>query len=163
MDETILHPEPRSANRYSSRRIVIAILSLLIVGTLVYLGIKAFFPAPDLLNNGKGDVVEVKASEVISMIEDKKDFVFVFSISTCINCIEYKPILKAVADELDIEIVVIEADLDNADDVNLLGSNYLITLEGTPKTFLFKDGKVVGTLLGNTPQNEFITWYNALN
>ena len=161
MDETILHQE-KKLNRLNSRRIIIAVLSLLIVGTLVYLGIKAIFPAPDLLNNGKGDVVEVKASEVIAMIESKKDFVFVFSISTCINCTEYKPILKEVADELDIDIVVIEADLDKADEVNLLGSTYLITLEGTPKTFFFKDGKVVGTLLGNTPQNEFISWYNAL-
>jgi thiol-disulfide isomerase/thioredoxin len=162
MDEMILNHEPTPTKRYNPRRIIIAILSIVIIGTIIYLGIKTIFPAPDLLNNGKGDVVEVKASEVIAMIEDKKDFVFVFSISTCINCTEYKPILKIVADELDIDIVVIEADLDKSDDVNLLGSNYLITLEGTPKTFFFKDGKVVGTLLGNTPQNEFITWYNHL-
>lgn len=113
---------------------------------------KLFQPEP--VNNSKiveqSVLTKVTAKDVSSMFAAKEDFIFVFSSSTCINCIEFKPYLEDVVKKEGIQFNVMEVDLDVQEDVIALIKNYLIEdPEVTPITYVVKDGVVVNKILGN--------------
>lgn len=89
------------------------------------------------VNNGKGNLIELSYNDIKEKIENKENFVLCVSRTTCSHCADYKPKLKEVAKENNINIYYI--DVDKYDEEEF--SN-LISFDGsTPTTIFIKNGE----------------------
>lgn len=89
------------------------------------------------INNSKGNLIELSYNDIKEKIENKENFVLCVSRTTCSHCADYKPKLKEVAKENNINIYYI--DVDKYDEEEF--SN-LISFDGsTPTTIFIKNGE----------------------
>ncbi len=89
------------------------------------------------INNSKGNLIELSYNDIKGKIENKENFVLCISRTTCSHCADYKPKLKEVAKENNINIYYI--DVDKYDEEEF--SN-LISFDGsTPTTIFIKNGE----------------------
>lgn len=95
------------------------------------------------------------AYEIRESIENKDDFVFIISASTCSHCEEFKPIAEAVANELNVLVVYTDYDLDKMDDIRNLFTDYELDIQGTPTSFVVIDGQLVHKIEGSISEDEF--------
>lgn len=106
----------------------------------IFIGIIIIFLLILLLlfvNNGKGNLIELSYNDIKEKIEKKENFVLCVSRTTCSHCADYKPKLKEVAKENNINIYYI--DVDKYDEEEF--SN-LISFDGsTPTTIFIKNGE----------------------
>lgn len=106
----------------------------------IFIGIIIIFSLILLLlfvNNGKGNLIELSYNDIKEKIENKENFVLCVSRTTCSHCADYKPKLKEVAKENNINIYYI--DVDKYDEEEF--SN-LISFDGsTPTTIFIKNGE----------------------
>lgn len=106
----------------------------------IFIGIIIIFLLILLLlfvNNGKGNLIELSYNDIKEKIENKENFVLCVSRTTCSHCADYKPKLKEVAKENNINIYYI--DVDKYDEEEF--SN-LISFDGsTPTTIFIKNGE----------------------
>ena len=88
---------------------------------------------------GKSYLNEIKADEVIKMMENKEDFILVISKTTCSYCNEYKPKLERIAKEYKIDMYYIQVDLIDEDDKEKFNSYF--SYSGTPETVFIRNGE----------------------
>lgn len=89
------------------------------------------------INNSKGNLIELSYNDIKEKIGAKENFVLCVSRTTCSHCADYKPKLKEVAKENNINIYYI--DVDKYDEEEF--SN-LISFDGsTPTTIFIKNGE----------------------
>lgn len=107
------------------------------------------------INMNKGELVELTYDELVEKINNKDDFVMCISRTTCSHCADYKPKLKEVAEENNIDIYYI--DVDKYDEEEF--SN-LISFDGsTPITIFIKNGDEETTsnrINGDVSKNKII-------
>lgn len=84
---------------------------------------------------------EIKYDEVVSLINNKEDFILVISQTGCGHCISYKPKVEQVANDKNILIYYIEFNLLSNDEKKSF-VNY-IDISGTPTTVFFRDGSEI--------------------
>ena len=90
-------------NKSKKRGLILGIICFIIlVGALV---------ADRLLS--KEYFIELKYDEVMEKVNKKDSFILLFSQTTCSHCAAYKPKLKAVANEYEVNIYYLEVDLLN--------------------------------------------------
>jgi len=87
---------------------------------------------------GKSYLVELSYSKVMEKIDNKDDFVLLFSQTTCSHCKNFKPKLSEVAKEYKLNIYYIEVDLLSEDERNSFKKYF--SFEGTPQTVFVIDG-----------------------
>ena len=124
--------------------IIIIICLILLVGAFVVDAIL-----------GKSYFNELKYEELMTMIENKDDAVVLISQTGCTHCISYKPKLKKIAKEYEVNIYYIDVDLLEEEQTNELKKH--ISFLKTPVTVFLKDGKettVANRIEGNAPVSE---------
>ena len=112
----------------SKKGYIIAVISLIVIigGLLVY----------NYFNKNK--LIELDVTEVLEKIESKDSFVLCISQTTCTHCASYKPKLKEISKEYDIEINYIDIDKYEKDEIDEFKKN--VTFDGsTPVTAFIID------------------------
>lgn len=111
---------------------------------------------------------EIDVNKYFEIIkEDKYNFIFIGS-ATCGYCVKFKPELKTVLLEKDVNIYYLDISQQTEEDLNKLynSDTYFTTEEwGTPLNFLYKNGEKIGILNGyNTADNviKFLENNNAI-
>lgn len=109
---------------------IIAIIALIIIiGVLITYNL--FF---------KTGLTELTIDKAIEKIENKEDFVLCISQTTCTHCNSYKPKLKEVGKNYDLEIFYIDIDKYEQEEINKF-KKYLSFDGSTPVTAFIKNGQ----------------------
>lgn len=88
----------------------------------------------------KTGLTELTVDKVIEKIENKEDFVLCISQTTCTHCNSYKPKLKKVGQNYDLEIFYV--DIDKYEQEEIDNFKKYISFDGsTPVTAFIKEGK----------------------
>lgn len=104
------------------------------------------------------EVTSLKASEAIKRLDAAESMVLVIGISTCSACKEYKPIVREIVKNYDVEIFYVELDSDVNTDVNSLIEKYLVEARWTPTTYIFKNGVLVESKTGAIKYSTLKDW-----
>lgn len=104
------------------------------------------------------DVTMLKASDAIKRLDAAESMVLVIGISTCAACKEYKPIVREIVKNYEVEIFYVELDSDVNTDVNSLIEKYLIEARWTPTTYIFKNGVLVESKTGAINYSTLKDW-----
>jgi len=104
------------------------------------------------------DVTLIKASNAIERLDAAESMVLVIGISTCAACKEYKPIVREIVKNYDVEIFYVELDSDVNTDVNSLVEKYLVEARWTPTTYIFKNGVLVESKTGAINYSTLKDW-----
>ena len=104
------------------------------------------------------EVTSIKASDAIKRLDAAESMVLVIGISTCSACKEYKPIVREIVKNYDVEIFYVELDSDVNTDVNSLIEKYLVEARWTPTTYIFKNGILVETKTGAIKYSTLKDW-----
>ncbi len=104
------------------------------------------------------DVTTLKASDAIKRLDAAESMVLVIGISTCAACKEYKPIVREIVKNYEVEIFYVELDSDVNTDVNSLIEKYLIEARWTPTTYIFKNGVLVESKTGAINYSTLKDW-----
>ena len=90
-------------------------------------------------NENSDNFKEVSFREVKDMFDNKEDFVLCITQTTCSHCATFKPKLEKLANEYDIEIYYMEADLLSKEEQEELPK--YVNYRGTPVTVFIKNGE----------------------
>jgi len=104
------------------------------------------------------DVTSIKASEAVKRLDAAESMVLVIGISTCSACKEYKPIVREIVKNYDVQVFYVEFDSDVQTDVNSLIEKYLIEARWTPTTYIFKNGVLVESKTGAIKYSMLKDW-----
>lgn len=107
----------------------------------------------------KSYLSEISYDEIIEKLDNKDTFVLLISQTTCSHCIEYKPKLKEVSNEYEIDVYYIDVDLLKKDEYNELNSRLSFKTSGTPLTIFLKDGEettVANRIKGNASKDKIV-------
>jgi predicted bacteriocin transport accessory protein len=106
----------------------------------------------------ENDVTQIKASDAIERLDAAESMVLVIGISTCSACKEYKPIVREIVKNYDVEIFYVELDSDVNTDVNSLIEKYLVEARWTPTTYIFKNGVLIESKTGAIKYSTLKDW-----
>lgn len=112
----------------------------IILGIIIFILIIGIFLVLITNNDSKKErLIELDYEEILEKIDNEDDFILVITQSTCSHCATYKPKLKEISKDYEIDIFYINIDLmgrDNEEkflkDFNLSGA--------TPTTIFIKEG-----------------------
>ena len=106
----------------------------------------------------KSYLSEISYDEVIKKLDNKDTFVLLISQTTCSHCAAYKPKLKDVSNEYEIDVYYIDVDLLEEDKYDELNSRLSFATSGTPLTIFLKNGeeKTVATRIKGDSSKEKI-------
>ena len=107
----------------------------------------------------KSYLSEISYDEVIEKLDNKDTFVLLISQTTCSHCATYKPKLKDVSNEYEIDVYYIDVDLLEEDEYNELNSRLSFKTSGTPLTIFLKNGEettVANRIQGDSSKDKII-------
>lgn len=112
----------------------------------------------------EGELIKITYKEITTKIENEDTFILIVSKSTCSHCATYKPKIKTIAKDYNIDIYYIDYDTENEEtqkqllkDLNLDGS--------TPITMFFENGKeksLLNRLEGDLSSNKVIEKFKEM-
>ena len=112
-----------------------------------------------------GSFKTITADDIVNKYkEDKLTFVY-YGRSGCQYCVKYAPIVKEVAKEKNIEVNYFNADQltqEGAEKLIALNSEFNNGLRGTPFTFAFKNGKLVGSFAGYVEKGQLAKFIDTI-
>ncbi|PGZ27587.1 thioredoxin [Bacillus anthracis] len=111
----------------------------------------------------KGELVDVKTSDIQSMIDKKQDGFIYIGRPSCIHCKKFLPHLKDSIKDNKIIVNYYNTDENNNED-NLKKSFLLseLNISKVPVVLYVKNGKEVGRFLGNENQTELDEWIKSM-
>lgn len=110
---------------------VIAIIIIIVI---------AFLLINNINNPNSKNLTELTYKDIIKKTNNKESFVLVISRTTCSHCMEYKPKLKKIANDKNIDIYYIDYDKESNKNQEKLFDKF--DLDGsTPITIFIKKGK----------------------
>ena len=110
---------------------VIAIIIIIVI---------AFLLINNINNPNNKNLTELTYKDIIKKTNNKESFVLVISRTTCSHCMEYKPKLKKIANDKNIDIYYIDYDKESNKNQEKLFDKF--DLDGsTPITIFIKKGK----------------------
>ncbi len=132
----------------------------IIIGALcitIFLGIILFLTLKPKEKENK--LIEITTEELFQKLEKKETFILLFSQDGCSHCEEYKPILKRVLNDYNIEAY--ELDLTkvrkNQEENNKVSS--LFNIQGTPTTIFINEGTektTINRLIGSSTYSSLV-------
>jgi predicted bacteriocin transport accessory protein len=129
----------------------------LILGIGIILLIVLFVVYFSSTNKEKEYFIGLTYEEVLEKLENKETFVLCVSSTVCSHCMSYKPKLKEVAEEYEVNIYYTDIDLYSDEDKESFNNDYKI--DGTPTTLIFIDGKeesIMNRIDGDVSKNKII-------
>jgi predicted bacteriocin transport accessory protein len=110
----------------------IAIIALIIIIAILLI--------INIINPKKGELISLNYEQLSKKIDNKDNFILVVSQSTCSHCATYKPKLKTIAKNYNIDIYYIDYDKETEEIEKKFLNDY--NLDGsTPITIFIKKGK----------------------
>lgn len=107
------------------------ILAIILIAFLIIININ---------NKKTGSLISLTYQQLQEKIDKKDDFILIVSQSTCSHCATYKPKLKIIAQDYNLDIYYIDYDLEKDNIKKEFLENY--DLDGsTPTTMFIKNGK----------------------
>lgn len=132
----------------NNKKFIIAIILLL----LVVLGLIFY----NIFNNRY--LKELNVEEVVEKIDNNESFILCISQTICEHCKSYKPKLKKVAQEYDLQIFYIDVDKYSQDEINEFKKN--ISFDGsTPVTAFIVEGEessIASRLFGDVSSDKIV-------
>lgn len=107
------------------------------------------------------DIKMIKASEAVKRLDAAESMVLVIGVSTCSACKEYKPIIREIVKNYDVEIFYVELDSDSNADVKALVDKYLVEARWTPTTYIFDKGVLVESKTGAIRYTALKDWLQS--
>ena len=107
----------------------------------------------------------ITAEEIVKKYNDDKLTLVYYGRSGCQYCVKYAPIIKEVAKEKNIDVYYFNADQltqEGAEKIIALNDTFNQGLRGTPFTFAFKNGKLVGSLTGYVEKEELSKFIDTI-
>lgn len=112
------------------------VLGLILV---IFIGVFVWFSSRDDSN-----FKSLSYTELVTKIDNGESFVLCATQTTCIHCSEFKPTLKAVSEEYNVDIFYIEIDLLSSSEREEFNNNF--SVNSTPTTLFIKNGKEESTM-----------------
>lgn len=143
--------------------------NILIIGTfiVIILAIISLIYASTILHgkevNEDKHLIELTFEELQKKIDNKETFILLISQTQCSHCMEYKPTLKKVLAEYNIDAYVIELDLLSTENKGKLKD--IANVSGTPNTIFIEEGAEKNTsqrLSGPVSESKLINRLKAL-
>ena len=108
----------------------------------------------------KEDPKKAMSSDIQSWLTDTASDNYVVTViaqTTCSHCINFKPIMTKANNKYDFKLYWFEADELSTSDYNTIKDTYeLDEYQGTPYTFITKNGEVLGYLSGEREYDALI-------
>ena len=136
----------------------IFIIVLLAILILTFSGVIYYSIKKDNDGKEKDYITYINVKELKNKINNKDDFVLVFTQEGCSHCESYYPIINNVSKNFDIKIYDINLTDLNTEEINEL--NKIASINGTPTTLFFIDGEEQTTLNrinGQTTEEKLVT------
>lgn len=112
----------------------------------------------------EGELKKITYKEITTKIENEDTFILIVSKSTCSHCATYKPKIKTIAKDYNIDIYYIDYDTENEETQKQLLKN--LNLDGsTPITMFFENGKeksLLNRLEGDLSSNKVIEKFKEM-
>lgn len=109
--------------------IIIIILTLAVVLGIIY-----------FISVNNSNLIKLDYGEVIEKVNNKENFILCVSAKNCVHCKKYKPKLKEIANNYDIEIYYVNVNEFKDKEYDFFKTKFNFD-GGTPTTILFKDGE----------------------
>ena len=132
------------------KKFIPLIIVLVFIGLFILLGLLS-----------KENPAKAESEEINEWLIDTKKDEFVVTVlgqTTCSHCLNYKPVINEVQSEYNFNLKWIEIDTLSSVDRNIVENTYkLIDFEGTPHTFITKNGKLIKELSGEVTKTRLIS------
>ena len=109
---------------------------------------------------------KITAEEIVSKFNDDKITFVYYGRSGCQYCVKYAPVVKEVAKEKKVDFYYFNADeltQEAAEKLIALDKIFNEGLRGTPFTFAFKNGKLLGSIPGYVEKTELVKFIESVN
>lgn len=109
---------------------------------------------------------KITAEEIVSKFNDDKVTFVYYGRSGCQYCVKYAPVVKEVAKEKKVDFYYFNADeltQEAAEKLIALDKTFNEGLRGTPFTFAFKNGKLLGSIPGYVEKTELVKFIESVN
>ena len=114
--------------------------NIIYIAIILVIILIAFLIIININNKKTGSLISLTYQQLQEKIDKKDDFILVVSQSTCSHCATYKPKLKIIAQDYNLDIYYIDYDLEKDNIKKEFLDNY--DLDGsTPTTMFIKNGK----------------------
>lgn len=118
------------------------------------------------INNNKktGDIIELNYIEVKEKVINKESFILVITQTTCSHCATYKPKLKEVAKDYNINVYYISLDLEKDADKRAFLKEFNFN-GATPTTIFIKKGtedSVLNRLVGDVSEKKIVEKFKKM-
>lgn len=103
------------------------------------------------LNAGKGEVVGLTLDELVTKLEQKETFVFLFSQTYCGSCMNFFAQSDAYTTEVGLTLfdVTLDKETKSEAEIQTILDTYFDDFSATPTLYFVRDGKVVDVLNAN--------------
>lgn len=135
--------------------IIISILILTIITCFIF-----------IKNNTKqtGELIEVNYKQVKEKVINKENFILVITQSTCSHCATYKPKVKEVAKDYNLNVYFISLDLEKEEDKKAFLKEFNFS-GATPTTIFIKNGtedSILNRIIGDVSEKKIIEKFKKM-
>lgn len=102
-------------------------------------------------------LIELDRKGIQEKIENKEDFILVYSRKGCSHCAEYLPVLENVLTDYKVKGYYIDSEKFSKDDLKYVNS--IANISGTPTTVFIEDGEettVVNRIVGTANRKKIV-------
>lgn len=115
-------------------------------------------------NNKAGDLIELNYKEVKEKVNNKESFILLITQTTCSHCVTYKPKVKEIAKDYNLNVYFISIDLEKETDKKAFLKEFNFS-GATPTTIFIKNGtedSVLNRLIGDVSKKKIIEKFKKM-
>ena len=114
--------------------------NIFIIAIILFIIIVGFLIINSLQTKNQGELIKINYEKLAEKVENKDSFILVVSQSTCAHCATYKPKVKEVAKNYNIDVYNIDFDYESEEIKNKFLKEFNLT-GATPVTLFIENGK----------------------
>lgn len=114
--------------------------NIFIIAIILFIIIVGFLIINSLQTKNQGQLIKINYEKLAEKVENKDSFILVVSQSTCAHCATYKPKVKEVAKNYNIDVYNIDFDYESEKIKNKFLKEFNLT-GATPVTLFIENGK----------------------
>ena len=114
--------------------------------------------------NKTGELIEVNYKQVKEKVINKENFILVITQSTCSHCATYKPKVKEVAKDYNLNVYFISLDLEKEEDKKAFLKEFNFS-GATPTTIFIKNGtedSILNRIIGDVSEKKIIEKFKKM-
>lgn len=138
--------------------------NIFIIAIILFIVIVGFLIINSLQTKKQGELIKINYEELTTKVDNKDSFILVVSQSTCAHCATYKPKVKEVAKNYNIDVYNIDFDYESEETKNKFLKEFNLT-GATPVTLFIEDGKeksIFNRLEGDVSSSKIIDKFEKM-